>query len=241
VSTLATNKPNGITTLRDIIIAPASAFSAIAERPTWVVALVVTIVCSIAVSIVISPALVHMFQVWFPTQMTQDPRLAAMSPDDRASAMSMGLNIARYGYVVSSLFVGILAAFATAIFLFVVARASKSEITFSRCFSLAMNVAVINFALQQIVTGAIVLFRGPDAFSAPLDFTLSTPDLGWLAPSAPPKLVAFLATINPFSIWSLLLLGAGMAAIARLDRKIAYTAAAVVTLCTSAFAAFGAR
>ncbi len=65
----------------------------------------------------------------------------------------------------------------------------------------------------------IVLLRGPDGFNAPQDFALAIPDLAWLAPGAAPKLVMFLAAFNPFSIWSLVLLGAGTASTARVSGR----------------------
>lgn len=233
-------KTNGLTTVRDMIIAPASAFAAIERRPTWVAALLITIACSLIAGIAIEPALVHMFQVWYPTQMT-GPQFETFTPEQRARAMTFGLMFARFGWVITSIVSGILAALGTAIVLFIVARASGSAAPFGRMFSLAMNVAIISFGLMQLVTAVIVLLRGPDAFSAPQDFALAIPDLAWLAPGAAPKVVAFLAAFNPFSIWSLILLGAGTASTARVSPPIAYAAAFLLTLCTALAASAGAR
>jgi Yip1-like protein len=241
MSTGATEaKTNGLTTVRDMIIAPASAFAAIERRPTWVAALLVTIVCSVIAGILIEPALVHMFQVWYPTQMT-GPQFDSLTPEQRARTMSFGLTFARFGWIVTAAVSGIFAALATAVVLFIVARAAGGAASFPRMFSLAMNVAIINFGLSQLVTAVIVLLRGPDAFSSPQDFALAVPDLAWLAPGAVPKVAAFLAAFNPFSIWSLLLLGAGTASVGRVSPPIAYAAAFLLVLCTAAVAATGAR
>ncbi len=145
-------KPNGLTSVRDMIIAPNSAFAAIAQRPTWVAALLVTIVCSLLAGIAIEPALVHMFQVWYPTQMT-GPQFETMTPAQRENVMSIGVGFARFGWIGTSIVSGILAALATAVVLFIVVRASGAAAPFGRMFSLAMNVAVINFGLMQLVDG----------------------------------------------------------------------------------------
>jgi hypothetical protein len=242
VSTLpgASQPANGLRTALNIVVAPDAAFAALRERSTWVWAFVITLVASAVAGIVMVPAIVHAFTVWYPGELAHDPRAAAMTSEQQAQALNVALGFARLGWIGTS-FSGIIAALVSAVVLLVASAIGRGSVNFGRSFGLAMNVAIVNFAIAQLVVAAIVAARGPDAFSAPIELNFVIPSLAWLAPSAAPKVAAFLAAFNPFSLWSLWLIGAGNVAIARTHPAVAYSAALLLTLCTAAILSSGAR
>ncbi|MBV9104118.1 MAG: hypothetical protein JO060_11045 [Candidatus Eremiobacteraeota bacterium] len=223
--------PNALVTLWNVIVAPATAFEALREQPAWVIAFIVTAVLCFVAQTLMLPATLHAFTAWYPSQLSHDPRTAGMTADQRQAALGMAAGFVRFGALVSALS-SLVAALVTGLVLWIASIPVQGRAGFLRLFALAMNVAIVWFGLGQLVTAAIVAARGPDAFTAPWQVTLALPSLAWLAPGAPPKLLGFLAGLNPFSLWSLVLLGAGTASLARIPPAVGYAAAALITVCS---------
>ena len=226
-------------TLINIIVAPSQAFEALREQPTWLVAFLVTALLCLAAQFIMLPATLHAFAAWYPSTLGRDPRTAGMTPEERQAALNVALGFVRFGGIVSAL-TCVLAALVTGLVLWL-AAAGRGVASFSRMFALAMNVAVVWYGLGQLVNAAIVVARGPASFSAPWQVTLAMPSLAWVAGGAPTRLLGFLMGLNPFSMWSLVLLAAGTVAIARIPAAFAYGAAALITLGSCALFAFAAQ
>jgi hypothetical protein len=91
-----------------------------------------------------------------------------------------------------------------------------------------MNVAIVTWGIAYFLVGLLAYLRGPDAFSSARDMYNVMPNLGWLVPSASPKLAALLGSVGPFAIWSLILLSLGMQQTARIKPLWAWIGAVVV-------------
>jgi hypothetical protein len=116
-----------------------------------------------------------------------------------------------------------------------------SDAKFKTLLSLSCYVAVPTILLQ--VAGLVVLkMKGVDAVTSPDDLR---PPLGLnlLAPGTGGFVGAFLAGINPFSLWSMVLTAIGVQVTHKTSKGAAYTVAIISTLLGvligSAFASLG--
>ena len=97
--------------------------------------------------------------------------------------------------------------------------------TFKTLWASSVNIGII-YGISQIVGMAVVLLRGADSFATAGEVQRAVPSLALLAPAgAGIKLVAFLATITPFSIWSIVLVMMTMTIVARVPKLQAWLAA----------------
>jgi hypothetical protein len=230
-----------VSALWNVLVAPDAAFDELRERPAWVFALLACMVVTTITQFLSLPALQHAFIASFPAQLAHDPNAASMTPDQRKHAMDFALGILRVGPFISGIVAPVVAVLVTAIVLLAAAAIGRGTVSFARLFALAANVAIVWFVLAQIVITAIVLARGATSYEATWELYLAMPSLAWIAPGAPPKVLAFLSGVNPFSIWSLVLLGRGTARIARIAPWPAYAAATAVTLCSCLFVTLAVR
>jgi hypothetical protein len=231
---------SGLATLWNVIVAPAAAFAALRERPTWVAAFVVTALATALAQFLMLPASLHAVAASYPAQLASDPRLANLTPEQKQQALTFALATVRFAWPLSAVY-GILAALSTALVLVRASALGRGTVNFARMFALAMNVAVINFGIAQFLIAAIVVARGPEAFAAPQDLYLAVPSAAWFAASAGPKVAALLSVINPFSLWSLVLLGSGTATLAAIKPAYAYAAAILLILCSGLFLSLAVR
>jgi hypothetical protein len=222
----STTRESPLRTLANVIVAPAAAFATIRERPTWFIAFLgVTLLCLIG-GFLQSNAAAHAMSVWYPGQVASDPRTASLSPDRVKSMTAIAVTVSRFVWLSAPIGV-LIATLITALVLFVVSIVAKADAGFGRMFALAMNVGIV-YGLAQLVTGLIVAARGADSFSSLLEVNAALPSLAWLAPSAAPKVLALLEQIQPFSIWSFVLLAFGLASVARVSRAVGYAGSGIV-------------
>ena len=117
----------------------------------------------------------------------------------------------------------------------------KGGSSFSRLFGLACNISIVNFGIGSLLIGLIAARVGSDAISTQRDLLGLMPSLARLAPSNAPKLAALLAAINPFQIWSFVLIVVGLRTMTRLAPPYVATVALVVGFGSALFAAAFAR
>jgi len=231
---------NGLLTLWNVVVAPSAAFKALREQPTWVAAFLVAAFATVVASIVMQPAIAHALTVSLPAQMAKDPNSASLTAEQRQRVVAVALAFVRFGWIFNVI-VSLVTVFVAAVVLWAIAAIGRGEVNFARIFALTMNVSVIWLALGQLVAAGIVAGRGPDSFNAAYEISFAVPNLGWLAPGAPPKVLGFLAGINPFSIWAFALLGSGMTIVAKVKPIAGYLGAAFLVLLGCGFLALGVR
>jgi len=219
---------SGLLLVWDTLSAPKGAFEALRERPRWLWAFVLTAAVGMVGSFLVVPAGEHIATATIAHQAATDPNMAGMSPAKIRQITDLSVTVQRVVWVFYPLIVLIAIALA-ALVLLVGNAISRGSANFARLFSLAANVAIINFGVGYLIVGILVALRGPEDFTSQSDVLRVVPSLAWLAPGAAPKLLVFLGTFNPFQIWSFALLALGLRTIAGLRAVPSYVIAAIVT------------
>ena len=229
-------KAGGLRTALDVIAAPAEAFERLRVAPTWGWALLIAIVLYAAAGFLMTGALTHATAADWPHQIAANPRLAAQTPEQQQRALDIGLAITRWLWIFTPIFI-VIAIFIQSIVMLIFKAAGRGDASYGKLWAAAANIAVPAIGLNALVTAAIVLARGPQSFNAPSDLQMALPSLGTLVPQAPVKLHAFLAAINPFTLWNCGLTIAAMAILARVGRGWAWTTGIVGLLVAAGFVA----
>jgi hypothetical protein len=220
IDSTETPKANGLKTAIDIVIAPKEAFEALRLSPTWGWAFLITVVLAIVAYFVMMPASLHGIAGDF----AKNPQVAQMSADQQQKMV----DITKVWYPIGAAFLPVIVLFFSlieALIMLVFNALGRGSGTFKTLWASSVNIGVI-YGISQIVGMAVVLLRGADSFASAGDVQRSVPSLALLAPAgAGIKLVAFLATITPFSIWSIVLVMMTMTIVARVPKVQAWLAA----------------
>ncbi len=241
VETAAAPSPrNGLSVLWDVIVAPVSAFVVLRERRTWVWAFVILCVLGFIGAFLQLPASEHVLRSVFTQNPAHDPNVAALTPEKREQVVGISLmtqRVAVFLYPVSA----IIAILYGALICLIANAAGKGDATFGRLFAFMANVAFVRLGIGALVTGTLVMLRGPAAFATTRDLLTVLPSLAWLLPVGNPKIAALLTVFNPFQIWTFVLIGIGLPIVARIGRAPAFVAAAVVVLTETIFSVASAK
>ncbi len=231
---------SGLSIVRDVILAPRSAFTSLSGRSHWGWAYLVVCVLGCAGAVLQIPAGEHVAVAAITQNPTHDPKIAEMTPAQMQQVIKFATLAQQWLWVFYPLIA--LAAIGVASLVLLAGNAiGRGSGTFARLFGLAANVAIVNYGIYYFLVGALAALRGPDSFYTQRDLIGTIPSLAWLAPAGSPKLVVLLAQFNPFQIWSFFLLGLGLVVVANLPRVPAYVLAAVVTFGSAAFSVPFAR
>ncbi len=231
---------SGLAIAWDVIVAPKTAFTALRERTHWGWAFVVASLLGTLGALLQIPAGEHVVAASFAHQAATDPQMQNMSPAKQHQALAFALAAQHYAWIALPLIV--LVAIVVAASVFTLANfVGKGGSTFSRLFGLAANVSIIGYGIAYLLIGALAARVGPAAISSQRDLLGLLPSLARLAPDNAPKLAAFLATVNPFQIWSFALIVIGLKTMTRLSAPYVYATAIVVGFGSGAFAALFAR
>lgn len=220
---------SGLAVLWDVIVAPSDAFAALRVRQTWIWAFVAICVLGIAGAWLQLSAGEHLTRAIFTQNPTHDPRIASMTPAQRAQVMGFSIlwqKVGTFLYPIGA----IIAILYGALICLIANAAGKGDATFGRLFAFVANIAVVRLGLGVFVVGVLTALRGPTAFFTTRDLLLVLPSLGWLVPATNAKLAVFMAVFNPFQIWTFVLIGLGLPIVARIGRTPAFIAAAVLVL-----------
>jgi Yip1 domain len=212
-------KANGLKTAIDIVIAPKEAFESLRVSPTWGWAFLITCVLAIVAYFVMTPASLHALA----GQWAKDPNMQQLSPDQLQKMVSM----TKTWYPVGAAILPITVLFFSlveALIMLLFNALGRGSGTFKTLWASSVNIGII-YGISQIVGMAVVLLRGVDSFSNMSEIQQAVPSLALLLPSGGVKLVAFLATITPFSIWSVVLVAMTMTIVARVPKIQAWLAA----------------
>ena len=118
----------------------------------------------------------------------------------------------------------------TALVLTTFARIRGTATSFSVQFSLAAN-AGIPAALGSVLQGLAVRLHDPSSYHTIAQLALALPlNLAVLAPHGTDREIAFLSTFDVFTVWSLILIGYGFAALARVRLVTALSLSFAVAL-----------
>lgn len=231
---------NGLQTAINIIVSPREAFETLRISPMWGWAFIITVVLALIGAFLAYPAQMHAMHAYLTHMYATDPRMAQLSEEQKARAMALSEGLGKFGFIFLPIVTLLIAAVISVVFLIFNAIA-HGDGTFKKFWAATMNTAIVAFGLQQLVSGILAVIRGANAYNSPLDQLLAIPSLAWLAPSAAPKMVAFLSAFNPFTIWAFVLNVLLLTIVARLGKGPAYIAAALVLIIGALFATMAAR
>lgn len=216
-------KANGLNTVLDTIISPKEAFERLAVSPTWGWALIVSLALPIAAYFVMIPAIQHGMLGDFAKQAATNPQIAQMTPEQRAK-------IAGYVpfFVVITPIAIFFFVFLQTLVMTIVNAVAKGQADFGKLWAASMNICVV-YGLGQIVAAVVVMLRGADSFNSAAEVQRAIPSLALLAPGVTdPHLLAFLASVNPFVIWSVILVSMAMRYTAKVSSGAAWSTAIIV-------------
>jgi hypothetical protein len=232
--------PNGLKTAWDIIVAPKAAFESIRAVPTWGWAVLITIVVGSICSYLMTPAMMHAYAGTFAHQAATDPRISSLSPEDQQRTLAIGTKAVAFTWMFVIVFVPIFAVIGAAVLL-LFDKIGGGQGTFGKYWAAACNIAIPSYALAVIVSALIVFVRGADSFGSMQEVQAAVPSLAMLAPGAGLKLVAFLGTITPFTLWGAYLNVMAMRIIGNTRPVPAWIGALLILVLPGLLASAGAR
>jgi hypothetical protein len=220
-------------TALDIAVAPSAAFARLRETPTWVWAFALSALLAIVGSIATSPAFTHALAAETAARLAAAPQIAQLPPDQRDAAVAQQLaliqTVARFGFVFIPFGLA-LSSGVQALIMLIANAIGKGDGTFRKFWALAVNASLIGTGLASLALAAIVLLRGYAEFTSTSDLSRALPGPVSVIPATAVRLSAFLSVMNVFAIWDVVLLAAGMTAVARLPRPLAAATAAVILI-----------
>jgi hypothetical protein len=229
-------KANGLSTLLDTIVSPKEAFETLAVSPTWGWALIVSLALPVVAYFFMVPAIQHGMLGDLAKQAATNPQIAQMTPERRAKFASFVPFFVVFTPIAIFFFV-----FLQTIVMAIFNAAGKGEANFGKLWAAAMNICIL-YGIGQVVAAIVVVLRGADSFNAASEVQRAVPSLAMLAP--PPTdvhVLAFLATINPIVIWSVVLVSMAMRYTAKVAAGPAWSAAIVSYVFPTLFAVGLAR
>lgn len=237
---VAPARQNGLAIAWDTIVAPRAAFALLREKTHWVYAYLIASVLGTIGAVLQVPAGKHVAAAIVAHQIATDPQMQAMTPEKQHQVTAFAVATQQYAWIALPIIVLIAILLTAAIFTIVNAIGNGGS-SFGRLLGLAANVSIIGFGIGYLLIGILAARVGPDAISSQRDLLSLMPSLARLAPENAPKLAAFLAAINPFQIWSCVLIAIGLRTMTTLAPAYVYTTAIVVAFGSGVFAALAAR
>jgi hypothetical protein len=188
----------------DVLIAPSRAFRAIEATREWLPAYLVVVALGMLELYLLTPALSKVLAL----------QLHAGAPGAPApQAIRQAMLVEGIWRVLGPLFAWGFVATLLAAATIGLRNPSSTWTTF---FSLAMNCA-LPAAIGGVVVALAVRFHSPATLRTASDLLLAAPiSLASLRPNGSPREIAFLGYWDVFTLWSLLLLGYGFSAIAKM-------------------------
>jgi hypothetical protein len=196
----STIKPNGLKTAWDTIVAPKEAFENLRVAPTWGWAFLIVMVIGVLSLYLISPASIHAMAVDWPNQVARNPQLSQLTPQQQQNGLAMGTKIASFTWVFAP-FIYLIGALISTIILVIFNAIGGGSGSFGKYWAAQWNIAIVS-VMGALVLAIIVMVRGADSFTTPMQVQTALPSLGMLVPDNAVKLHAFLSIFTPFGLWS---------------------------------------
>jgi Yip1 domain len=233
-------KPSGIARIIGTLVSPGATLADIARRPTFVVPLILIVVLSIAGGAIMATKVD--FAAIAHDAIEQNARAAQMSPEQKAQQVKLMGAIFRVSAFLAPVFSIVMLVVVAAILL-AAFKLMGGDGDFLQAFSLTCY-AWIPLLVKSVLVCVVVLARTRAFTMAQLQNPIAS-NLGFLVSlKEHPVLFSFLSSIDLFTIWLLVLLTIGFAAMSRFSR--AKSAAIILALWvvkvffTVAFASIGA-
>jgi hypothetical protein len=194
-----------------VFFEPKKTFEDIARRPTFLLPMLLVIVCSLAFTVTLSQKIG--WERIITQQMSQSSRTAEMPPEQRQQAIEFGMKIASVmAYAGPIVGVPLYYVISSAVLLGIVAGIMSAGVKFKQVLA-AMAWASLPGLLASVL-GIVVMFtKNPDDFNInnPIAFNPGA----FMDPQSSSKFVYSLASsFDVFVIWTILLIATGLKAAA---------------------------
>jgi len=199
-----------ISRLAGVFFEPKKTFEDIAQRPGWLVPLILIIVAALSTMVVFSQ---HVgWERFFRQQMESNPRMAQLTPEQRDQALAMQMKFASVGAAVPVVAVPISFLVISAVLLGIVAGIMSAPVKFKQVFAV-MCYASLTGVVSSILTLVVMFLKDPDKFN--LQNPLAFNPAAFMDPTTSSKFMYSLATsLDLFSFWTILLIATGLQAAA---------------------------
>ena len=194
----------GFQVLGDLIVRPARAFIAIGRQRRWFTAYLLTVAVELAALYLLVPALAHISLLQVKT--------GAMAGTAATQAIRQIILLNVLATVLGPLFIWALVAGLLA----ATTIGQRDGHKYAAFFALGMNCAFVA-SLGDLAGAAFVHFRDPESFGSIGRLLLAAPiTLASLHPTGSERELTFLGYWDPTKVWSGLLFGYGIAALAKM-------------------------
>lgn len=208
------------------LISPEKTFRSIAERPTWVVPLLLLVALGISVGLIMQPRVdqaelvkYQMDKMGVDLGQEQLDQIEKDAENQSATRQTLGLV---FGSAVAA---GIY--FLMAALFLVTFRLTGSEINFFRSLAVATH-ALLPQGVAALLNIPLALSRSEITPAEMMSGGLLTSSLRPLAPEESPVLASLLGSVEFFTIWSVVLLILGYRTVARVPTRTAATVVLVL-------------
>jgi len=216
-------KPNSLSRIAGVFFAPGETFASIARRPDFVVPLVILLVVSLVTGVIAAQKVD--FKEVAREAVEASPRASRMPPDlleKQVNMMGGFMKVAAYG----SPFVSAIMLLVLAAILFAAFKIFGGEGDFLQALSITIYAWFPN--LIRAIVGVVIILTKKSLTI----YTLKNPvasNIGYfINPKLHPIAEAFFSSIDLFTIWTMILLIIGFAAMSRFSR--ARSAAIILSL-----------
>ena len=197
--------------LTGVFFEPSKTFADIAERPTWLVPMLLVIAVSLLLMVLFMQ---HVgVERMIRQQMDNNPRTAQMAPEQRERAIEIGAKFAGVSmYLGPIVGVPLYDLIAAAVLMGIVAGILSAPVKFKQAFAVVVW-AGLPGGISAVLSMVVMFLKRPDEFDirAPLTFNLGV----LMDPQTSHKALHSIATsMDLFSIWTILLLATGFKAAA---------------------------
>jgi hypothetical protein len=210
--------------LAGVFFEPMKTFKDIAQRPTWIVPMILVIVAVLGVTMTMSQRIG--WERIFRHQDENTSRYQRMSQADKDQMVAMQMKFASLGYLGAFIGVPIYDVVAAAILLGIAGGLMGGGMRFKQVFAV-VSYSGLPGVLSAILTIIVIFLKNPDDFNMqnPLAFNAGA----FMDPNSGSKFVYSLASsLDLFVIWTILLMATGLKAAA--GKKLTFTGALVAVL-----------
>jgi hypothetical protein len=203
-----------------VFFEPKKTFADIAERPRWLVPLVLLILAGLAFTFMIGQRIG--WERIIRQQMDTNPRTQQMTPEQREQGVAIGVKFATVaGYAGPIVFTPIMYLIIAGVVTGIVAGIMSAGVKFRQVFAIVCYAGLP--AIIYSILGIVLMFiKNPDDFNMknPLAFNPGA----FMDPTTTSKFVYSLSTsLDLFSIWTILLIAVGLKAAA--GKRLSFTGA----------------
>jgi hypothetical protein len=195
-----------------VLLAPTKTFTALRDRPSWLIAAIVTLVITTLTAVLLMQRvdMVAMFET------------STGGAEINAAQLETATKMTVWGAPIAACVGGLLSYLGLALLFWVAFKALGSEMSYRGSLAVATHGLVPAMLVASVVSLPVILAQDTLSMEAIQGGKLLASNLGFFATDATSKpLAALLQSIDVFSLWSLSLLVIGYQTVAKVRRGVA--------------------